>query len=157
MAFTYPSYGGYPPLSSMPGAQPMMGQTFGPISSPVQMAPAQPMQTPQQAPQGLSPTSRIVASREEAMGVPADFNGNLMVFPDITHNRVFVKRWNYQTGAADFIEYAPAQPSAGKDGAASGFVAVDVFDAAIDALQKQINALQRPAATKGVKKNDPDE
>lgn len=157
MAFTYPSYGGYPPLSSMPVTPPMMGQTFGPVSPPAQMAPAQPMQPPQQAPQGLSPTSRIVANREEAMGVPADFNGNLMVFPDITHNRVFVKRWNYQTGAADFVEYAPVQPSAAKADGAAAFVAIDVFDAAIDALQKQITALQKPAATKGVKKNDPDE
>ena len=30
-----------------------------------------------------------------------------MVFPDISHNRVYVKRWNYQTGAADFMEFAP--------------------------------------------------
>lgn len=157
MAFNYPTYGGYPPMSSMPVAQPIMGQSFGPVSSPAQMPPAQPMQAPQQAPQGLSPTSRIVANREEAMGVPADFNGNLMVFPDITHNRVFVKRWNYQTGAADFVEYAPVHPSAAKTDGAVGFVAIDVFDAAIDALQKQITALQKPAATKGVKKNDPDE
>lgn len=153
--FGAPSFGapsfGQTPMPGMYQGSPPMGQFGG------QMSGQMPAQPPQQAAQGLSPASRIVANREEAMGVPADFNGNLMVFPDVTHNRVFVKRWNYQTGAADFVEYAPVQSSTGKDGAAAGFVAVDVFEAAIDVLQKQINALQKPTPTKGVRKNDPDE
>ena len=66
----------------------------------------QPPQPPQNA-QGLSMTSRLVSSREEAGSVPADFSGNLMVFPDISHNRIYIKRWNYQTGAAEFMEFEP--------------------------------------------------
>lgn len=62
---------------------------------------------PAQSAQGLSMTSRLVSSREEAGSVPADFGGNLMVFPDISHNRIYVKRWNYQTGAAEFMEFEP--------------------------------------------------
>lgn len=42
------------------------------------------------------------------MGVAADFNGSLMVFPDITHDRVYIKRWDMGAGAAQFQEYAPA-------------------------------------------------
>ena len=77
-------------------------QNYTPYPQPVYKPPQ-----PSQNAQGLSATSRLVSSREEAGGVPADFSGNLMVFPDISHNRVYVKRWNYQTGAADFMEFAP--------------------------------------------------
>ena len=48
------------------------------------------------------------------MGIPADFSGSLMVFPDVTHNRVYIKHWNFQTGAADFLEFAPVAPEAKK-------------------------------------------
>ena len=48
----------------------------------------------------LSPASRVVVSREEAIATPADFSGALMVFPDITNNCVYIKRWNIQSGAA---------------------------------------------------------
>lgn len=72
-----------------------------PMNQPQQIQPGQ------QQTQGLSQTSRPVTSREEAMGVAADFSGSLMVFPDIAHNKVYIKRWNFQTGAADFVEFAP--------------------------------------------------
>lgn len=60
--------------------------------------------------QGLSNASRPVTSREEAVGIAADFSGSPMVFPDITHNRVYIKRWNYATGSADFTEFGPLPP-----------------------------------------------
>lgn len=56
----------------------------------------------------LSPASRVVVSREEAIATPADFSGALMVFPDITNNCVYIKRWNIQSGAAEFMDFAPA-------------------------------------------------
>lgn len=62
----------------------------------------------QQNTQGISPSSRMVSNRDEANAVPADFTGALMVFPDVRGNRVYLKRWNYQTGAADFLEFVPA-------------------------------------------------
>lgn len=58
----------------------------------------------------ISAASRPVTSIEEARSVAADFQGNLMLFPDITHNRVYLKRWNFNTGQADFFEYAPIEP-----------------------------------------------
>lgn len=71
----------------------------------------QPMQTyqppaPQQNP---STICRPVTSKEEAMGVPVDFMGALMVFPDLSHGKVYLKRFNQNTGSADFMEFVPAQ------------------------------------------------
>ena len=156
MAFNYSSFGGYAPMGGMPAPQPMMGQTYGPMPPQPAMQPSQPAQAPLQSIQGISPTSRVVASKEEAMGVPADFNGNLMVFPDITHNRVFIKRWNFQSGAADFTEFAPVQPSQLPETVSAGnFVAVDVFQSTIEGLRAEIEALKKPV--KGGKKSDSDE
>ena len=59
----------------------------------------------------LSPASRVVVSREEAIATPADFSGALMIFPDIT-NCVYIKHWNAQTGAAEFMDYFPPMPIA---------------------------------------------
>lgn len=56
----------------------------------------------------LSPASRVVVSREEAIATPADFSGALMVFPDITNNCVYIKRWNMQSGAAEFMDFVSA-------------------------------------------------
>lgn len=60
----------------------------------------------------LSPASRVVVSREEAIATPADFSGALMIFPDITNNCVYIKHWNAQTGAAEFMDYFPPMPIA---------------------------------------------
>lgn len=56
----------------------------------------------------LSPASRVVVSREEAIATPADFSGALMVFPDITNNCVYIKHWNAQSGAAEFMDFTRA-------------------------------------------------
>ena len=98
MAYNY----NYQPLSYNYGMAPSnygMSQqpNFG-MAPPVQNQPAQ----------GLSPSSRMVSNRDEANSVPADFTGSLMVFPDIRNNRVYIKKWNYQTGTADFLEFVPA-------------------------------------------------
>lgn len=93
MAYPYPQYQPYAPQSAY------LPQNNAQMPS---------MSTMQNiASQGLSSASRLVSSREEAIGVPADFAGNMMLFPDITHNRIYTKRWNFQTGAADFVEFAP--------------------------------------------------
>lgn len=69
-----------------------------------------------QAPiQGISPASRPVANREEANAVSADFSGAPMIFPDTSHDRIYVKRWNFNTGAADFSEYERVKPTHEKD------------------------------------------
>ena len=71
-----------------------------------QQMPLQQPAIPQQ-PQGYSPASMPVSSREEAMAAPADFSGAPMVFADFSHGKIYVKQWNNQKGAADFLVFAP--------------------------------------------------
>lgn len=92
----YP-YGGYQSMQ-MPQMTPQMPMP--------QISPQMP-QSGQFGQGGLSPMSRPVSSREEAQATAADFSGALMVFPDVAHGRVYLKRWNLQAGAADFMEFAP--------------------------------------------------
>ena len=83
---------------------------FPPYNPYQQMMPQMPQQmpiAPQMQQGGLSPMSRPVSGKEEAMAAAADFSGAMMLFPDIAHGRVYLKRWNMQTGAADFLEFAP--------------------------------------------------
>lgn len=135
MAWNYGGYGGYNPAN-----------TYIP-----QMAPQMPVQAPQSVPnngQGLSPASRMVSNRDEANAVPADFSGSLMVFPDIRNNRVYIKRWNFQTGTADFIEFGPVVNEPAKEAPAVQYATMDDLKALRDELMN---------TRKAVSKNDSDE
>lgn len=124
----------------------------------------QPMQN-QQAQQAQSNFfCRPVASKEEALGVPVDFMGSPMFFPDLAHNVVYMKRFNTTTGAADIFEFhgQQEQPSA----SAPSFAPLDEFNATKETigqlketilqLQNEIDQLKKP--TGRAKKNDvPDE
>lgn len=61
-----------------------------------------------QTQQGLS--GRMVASREEALGVPADFMGNPIFLPDLGHGVVYVKKFDPNTGSAPLYEFRLAKP-----------------------------------------------
>lgn len=104
--------------------------------------------------QGISPMSRPVTSKEEAMGIAADFSGAPMIFPDMAHNVIFVKRWDYQTGSAVFMEYAPKDtPPPPPEGAAESYVTQGDFKELmerLDEIESDIDRLKR----KGAKKND---
>lgn len=128
MAYPYTAYSPY-----MPAFNPQ-----APVYPPVQQ------NAPQSAQQGLSAASRAVSSKEEAIGVAADFSGAVMVFPDVAHNRVYVKRWNYQTGAADFFEYVPA----GEEKPVVQYATIDDLNALREEFMKM---------RKAGKKNDADE
>lgn len=92
----------YPPYQ--PGAyQPLYNQQ--PYQQPPVFQPQQAVQPPQQTING-----RVVTSREEALGVPVDFMGGLMVFPDVSHGRIYTKIFNPQTGSSVFCEYLLATP-----------------------------------------------
>ena len=111
MAWNPGFYGGYGSMGYMP-----------------QMSPQMPIQAPSNASmgaQGLSSASRMVSNREEANSVPADFTGSLMVFPDVRNNRVYIKRWNFQTGAADFVEFAPVVPEQTKETTSVRYATID--------------------------------
>ena len=92
----YPNYQPYPAQGYLRYGQNPYQQQM-PMQQPV---------APQQM-QGYSPASMPVSSREEAMAVPADFSGAPMLFADFSHGKIYVKQWNNQKGAADFVVFAP--------------------------------------------------
>ena len=93
--------------------------------------------------QGISNASRIVGSKEEAVAIPTDLSGSFMVFPDVSHNRVYVKRLNPATGGSDLFEFVPAvaQPEA-------QYVTVEDFKAFKEEVTKKLTR-------KGKKDDDP--
>lgn len=157
MAFGQPNYIPYPygmfnPASVRPDTQ--MGQMY---PQPQNVPPAQSVgQT-----QGISPLSRPVTSREEAMGIAADFSGAPMIFPDMAHNTIFVKRWDYQSGSALFTEYVPKgiEPEASPVTYATQgdfrelSESLEKVLARFDGIETEFEKLKK----KGAKKNDADE
>lgn len=151
----YPTYMPVPYSSPVPSYGPRLDMQ---AYQPQQMQ--APAQTTQQPVQGLSMASRPVTSREEAAGVAADFSGSLMVFPDISHNRVYVKRWNVNAGAADFIEFVPAAPPPPQEEQPQqeSFVSLQDFQnlqdftnnlqQALDSLQQEVSKLKQPGESK---------
>ena len=110
------------------------------------------MQMPQMSPQmpqngqmnqgGLSPMSRPVSSREEAQACAADFSGALMIFPDLAHSRVYLKRWNMQTGAADFVEFSPVETVA-ENATVPEYVCLQTYQEDMEKLRKELAGLKK--------------
>lgn len=123
----YP-YGGYQPMQ-----MPQMPMP--------QMAPQMP-QNGQMSGGGLSPMSRPVSSREEAQATAADFSGALMLFPDISHGRVYLKRWNVQTGAADFLEFGPVEAVA-ENATVPEYVCLQTYQEDMEKLRKELAGLKK--------------
>lgn len=82
---------------------------------------AQPQQTMQ--PQS-SFSCRPVTSREEALAMQTDFLAAGTIMPDLGHGIIYLKRFNPNTGASDFLEFAYRQPHDG----ATQFVTVEEFN-----------------------------
>ena len=122
----------FPPYN--PYQQQMMGMQ--------QMMPQMPAQVPV-APQmqqgGLSPMSRPVSGKEEAMAAAADFSGAMMLFPDIAHGRVYLKRGNMLTGAADFLEFAPVTEQRPVQ---TEYVSVQTFQTELEKLRSEIASMK---------------
>lgn len=118
-----PTY--YPNQFMQPMMQPY-APAYNPMLSAQQRLTQMEQQYPQFAPQQAQPqtmtqqpiqqslTARAVTSKEEALGVPVDFSGALMVFTDVSHNRVYTKAFNTGTGSADFKEYVLSSPETPK-------------------------------------------
>lgn len=105
--------------------------------------PYSPYQTAQQ-PQGYSPSSMPVSSKEEAMAAPADFSGAPMVFADFAHGKIYVKQWNTQKGAADFVTFAPeaqAEPEP-EQKPAGDYVSKSAFRKEMEKLYAEIKKLK---------------
>ena len=117
---------------------------------PMQMPQMQMPQIPPQMPQngqmsggGLSPMSRPVSSREEAQACAADFSGALMIFPDLAHSRVYLKRWNMQTGAADFVEFGPVTDVPTEEVQQAEYVCLQTYQEDMEKLRKELAGIKK--------------
>lgn len=145
----YPYYNPYFTAQNATQMRPYeMGQNYAPQQNVV------PTQSIGQG-QGISVASRPVSSKEEAMAVGADFSGAPMIFPDMAHNTIFVKRWDFQSGSAVFTEYVP------KDSATEVSTAVYAtqgdFKEFADRLTERLEDIESDLERlkkKGAKKND---
>lgn len=143
----YPYYNPYPFGAQMPMQnRPVdMGQNY---SQPQNIAPVQSVGQGQ----GISAASRPVSSKEEAMAVGADFSGAPMIFPNMAQNEIYVKRWDFQSGSAVFVEYVPKQTAPEPQSAPQeDFKSLaDKLMERIDTLESEVERLKK----KGAKKND---
>ena len=129
----YPNYQPYPTQGYLRYGQNPYQQQM-PMQQPV---------APQQM-QGYSPASMPVSSREEAMAAPADFSGAPMLFADFSHGKIYVKQWNNQKGAADFVVFAPevqTEPEPEK-APAGDWISKSEFRKEMEKLYAEINKLK---------------
>lgn len=100
----YPAY--YPQFAPQTAYQPprMEQQTVYPLSQ--QAAQAQPVA------QSVGFSTRPVTSREEALGVQVDFFGPGTLMPDLGHGKIYLKKFNQNTGSSDLYVFALEQETA---------------------------------------------
>jgi hypothetical protein len=111
----------------------------------------QPQQTAPQPQVQSGFICRPVTSREEALATPCDFMAAGVIMPDMAHGMVYIKRFNSQTGASDFADFAYTPPTAPAKDTADYTPRAD-FDklcAAFAALQTEVEKMKNP--TKGKK------
>ena len=115
-----PQAGFYQPPGNQYGFQPQASQaTFQP-----------PAET------GFS--TRPVTGREEALGVQVDFFNAGTIMPDLAHGIIYLKRFNRNTGASDFLEFAYQPPKAAQP--EPQYVTVEMFrdlEAQVMAMRKE--------------------
>ena len=100
--------------------------------------PAQPMQQTVPAMQQTQQPSikvRPVASEEEARGVPVEFDGSLLLLPDMAHGAIYSKQLNMQDGSAIFRRYMMEIPSSAPQTAQEPVLPVSQY-ATIEQLQE---------------------
>lgn len=88
--------------------QPYNFGTYGGAPA-AQASPLQP--SPQTNAQPGMILGRMVTSREEAVAIPADFQGNPIVMPDFPHGKIYVKFFDMNTGTASVVEFTAPQPA----------------------------------------------
>lgn len=120
--------------------------------------------------QNMCIQGRMVTSKEEALGIPVDFTGQPIFMPDLAHGTIFVKKFNMNTGAADFAEFKlvpQAKQPTQDDSNNISFVPLQDFQNlndmvsemqnTINFLQKEIDRLKKPVNSnsgKVVKKDE---
>lgn len=103
----YPTYGYNPRFAPQMGAPAFFGgaapvSAYQPVSAPA----------PQNGQMAGNFAVQPVTSREEALAVIADPMSAGVLLPDLSHGVIYMKRFNPNTGASDFGEFAFVQPKA---------------------------------------------
>lgn len=132
-----PAFGGYSQISPY-------GQNY---MSPPQMQQQAPQNQIQQTPPSFG--VRPVTGREEAVASQVDFGGPGTLMPDLSHGVIYLKRFNQNTGSCDIFDFKIAQPE--PPAAAPQYATVEELNALRDEF------LNKRAANRGGKKNEPDE
>lgn len=104
-----------------------------------------PMQQPQQGAQEAF-ICRPVTSREEAVATPVDYMRPILL-PDLSHGRIYLKKFNTQTGGSDIFDFAFAEPEQAP--AAPQYATVEE----LNALREELEKLKKPAG-RGKKTDD---
>jgi hypothetical protein len=102
-------------------------------------APASPQAAPAPA-YAVQPVTR----KEEALAVIADPMSAGVLMPDLDHGRIYVKRFNPNTGTSDFAEFSLAAPQAAQESAEQKmeYVTMDEFKRVVEPLAKAVAALR---------------
>lgn len=111
MSYYYPTYS--PPYAAQPYAQPpRMGEAGQGYPQPMQSppAPSQSQMSSFASSGGQSFGARPVTSREEALALQVDFLGPGTIMPDLSHGKIYLKRFNPSTGSCDFFTFLLEQP-----------------------------------------------
>lgn len=142
----YPQYAPQTPYQTFRGEQ---AQTYSPASQmPVQ--PAQPFAAGQNA--GF--LTRPVTSKEEALGIPVDFFASGTIMPDLAHGKIYLKKFNQNTGAGDLFVFALETQSEDETPEVQYASRQDVESIRedLDRIFDELDRLRRPV--KGGKRND---
>lgn len=85
-----------------------------------------------------------VTRKEEALAVIADPMSAGVLMPDLDHGRIYVKRFNPNTGTSDFAEFSLAAPQAAQESAEQKmeYVTMDEFKRVVEPLAKAVAALR---------------
>lgn len=128
------------PIYQVPGYTPNMYQQYQyqPVSSPVQ----QQLQ-PTQMSAANTLQGRMVTSREEALGVPVDFSGQPMLFPDLAHGVIYYKQFNAGTGSSDFREFKLSEAQ----NSSPAYATQDDLDSVryeLKSIREEVSAMKKP-------------
>ena len=109
---------------------------------------------PQSQVQGFQ--TRPVTSREEAVAVQVDFLGPGTIMPDLGHGKIYLKKFNPNTGASDLFSFALEQADAPTD-AVEYATKQDIAQVqqVVSGLASELEALRKPA--RGGKRLEADE
>ena len=100
--------------------------------------------------QGVGFLTRPVTSREEALGAQVDFLGPGTLMPDLAHGKIYLKKFNANTGASDLFTFAleeeKAEPTKPEEPAPEYALKEDVAGIRedLDRLFDELERLRRP-------------